>query len=281
MRRRLIGRTWIGRMVRSLLLFYLVLNALVFYLSEQFIFQPQPASYQDSAAILKLTTADGAKISAIYWPNPQAVYTLIYSHGNGEDLGDLDERLTLLKQIGFAILAYDYRGYGTSDGKPSERNAYQDIDAAYHYVTKTLNIPPDRILLYGRSVGGGPSIDLASRQPVAGVILENTFISVYRVLTSLPIFLFDRFNNIAKLDAIKCPVLLIHGDRDQVIPSFHSRVLYQRLKTPKQFFTVEGAGHNNVVKVAGNRYKQAVSDFVRCVNQYQSQSTCASRSHPL
>ncbi|MFT0787543.1 alpha/beta hydrolase [Synechococcus sp. H55.10] len=229
--------------------------------SEQLIFLPRPASYQDGDAILKLTTADGLQISAVYLPNPAATYTLLYSHGNAEDLGDILPRLRKLQQGGFAVLAYDYRGYGTSEGIPSEAGAYKDIEAAYAYL-RDQGIPPGRILLYGRSVGGGPSVYLAAQKPVGGLILESTFVTAFRVLTRIPLLPFDRFDNLSRIAQINCPLLILHGTQDRLIPFWHAEALYQAARDPKRLVPIEGADHNNLLQVAGERYLPILHQFV-------------------
>ncbi len=229
--------------------------------SERLIFLPRPASYQDGDAILKLTTADGLQISAVYLPNPAATYTLLYSHGNAEDLGDILPRLRKLQQGGFSVLAYDYRGYGTSEGIPSEAGAYKDIEAAYAYL-RDQGIPPERILLYGRSVGGGPSVYLAAQKPVGGLILESTFVTAFRVLTRIPLLPFDRFDNLSRIAQINCPLLILHGTQDRLIPFWHAEALYQAARDPKRLIPIEGADHNDLLQVAGKRYLPILQQFV-------------------
>src|SRR5215813_12301269 len=122
------------------------------------IFLPPPATYRDAAETLHLTTTDGTRLSAVHLANPHADFTILYSHGNAEDLGLIAPLLARLREWGFAVFAYDYRGYGTSRGTPSERGAYEDVDAAYAFLTRTLGVPPGRIIAYGRSVGSGPAV---------------------------------------------------------------------------------------------------------------------------
>jgi len=177
------------------LLGYLALNIFAFFYAERLIFLPRPRSYQDSPEILKLTTLSGEQISALYLPNPTATYTVLYSHGNAEDLGRIRQRLEHLKTLGVSVFAYDYRGYGTSQGTPSEQNAYQDIESAYRHLTVTLVISPNHIILYGRSLGSGTSVEIASREPIAGLILEGPFTSIFRIVTRIAILPFDRFDN--------------------------------------------------------------------------------------
>ncbi len=260
------GEFSLKRMIRSAIFIYACFCIWAYFYTDRMIFLPQPSTYEDTQDILKLTTANGVSISAIYLPNPQAKYTILYSHGNAEDLGDGLPLLKELRDIGFSVFAYDYQGYGTSQGTPSERNAYKDIDAAYNYLTQELNIPPNRIIAYGFSVGGGPSVDLAARKPLAGLIVENTFISAFRVVTHIPIVPFDKFDNINKIKNVRCPVLVIHATADQVIPFYHGQKLFAAANEPKQFLSIEGAGHNNLRLVAGERYVQALREFVELVS---------------
>ncbi len=261
MKQWLVGELSWTRLLKSIAFIYGCVAVFVFFYADRLIFQPQPASYPDSQNILKVKTVDGEMISAIYLPNPAATYTLLYAHGNAEDLGQILPALLDLQQMGFAVFSYDYRGYGTSQGNPSERNAYRDIDAAYQYLTTTLNVKPQQLIVYGRSVGGGSAIDLASHQPVAGAIVESTFTTAFRVLTRIPLFPFDKFSNIDKLDRLNCPLLVIHGTDDEVIPFAHGQQLFAAAKEPKQFLWVDGAGHNNLRDIAGDRYSTALQQF--------------------
>src|SRR5215469_4022610 len=149
---------------------YLALLIVAYFWSDGLIFQPHPSSYRDDAGILKLTTRSGKRISAMYLPNAAAKFTLLVSHGNAEDLGDDRYWLDDLRQAGFSVLAYDYEGYGTSEGKPSEQAAYDDEDAAYEYLTSTLHVTPERIIIFGKSVGSGPAVHLAAARKVAGLV---------------------------------------------------------------------------------------------------------------
>lgn len=170
--------------------------------SDRIIFQPPASAYRDTGATVKLKSRDGVQISAVYLPNPQATYTILFSHGNAEDLGTLAFELEDVRAMGFSVLAYDYHGYGTSSGKPSEQNAYEDHEAAYDYLTQVLQVPADRIIAHGRSLGGAMAIDLASRKPVGGLIVESSFLSAFRVLTGYPIFPFDKFRNLEKISQV-------------------------------------------------------------------------------
>ena len=246
---------------------YLVLVILSMTALDKFVFCPHAASYPDDSSILKLTTRNGVRISAMYLPNPSARFTILFSHGNGEDLGDVRGDLWRLNALGFAVLGYDYQGYGTSEGTPSERHCYMDIDAAYEYLTGPLGVPPQRVILYGRSVGSGPSVDLATRRQVGGMILESAFTSVLacsRLAGALPR---DAFRNIDKIGSVRCPVLFIHGRRDWTVPFRVGRALFEAAPGPKRCLWVERAGHNDVERVGGERVNQAIRDFAAWVEQ--------------
>jgi abhydrolase domain-containing protein 17 len=257
----LIGELSWKRLLKSVLFVYSGVGIYVFFYSDRLIFMPPPTSYSDTSEILKLTTSNGDRISAMYLPNPSATYTLLYAHGNAEDLGKILPILENIRSIGFSVFSYDYRGYGTSEGKPSEHNAYQDINAAYQYLTQNLDIPATHIIAYGRSVGGGSAIDLASHQPLAGLVVESSFVTAFRVMTRIPIFPFDKFANMAKIDRVNCPVLVMHGTADEVIPFWHGQQLFEAVQTPKQALWVENAGHNDLSDVAGDRYVKALQEF--------------------
>jgi hypothetical protein len=262
LRQLLIGDFSWQRLVRSIIFVYVAIGVWGYFFSNSLIFQPQPATYSDTSEILKLKSANGELISAVYLPNDAAKYTILYSHGNAEDLGDMLPVIQEIQAMGFAVLSYDYQGYGTSGGQPTVSKSYQDIDAAYHYLTETLGIAPNQIIIYGRSVGGGPSVDLAARQPVAGLILESTFVSAFRALTQVPLYPFDKFENLAKIKQVNSPVLVMHGTEDEVVRFWHGQALFAAAQEPKLSLWVEGAGHNEVMWVAGDRYSAALRDFV-------------------
>ena len=250
------------RVLRFFVLLYVGLLLFGFFFSEGMIFAPQRPSYRDDGSIIKLSTADGAKISAIYLTNESARFTILYSHGNAEDIGDVRPALEALRSTGFNVFAYDYHGYGTSEGKPGERNSYRDIDSAYGYLTNSLRVTPSDIIVFGRSVGSGPSVDLASRRAVGGLIIQSGFVSAFRVMTHKSIAPFDRFNNLAKIKKVKCPVLIMHGTADTVIPLWHGEKLFEAANEPKQIVRIEDANHNDFNEVAGPKYFEAIRDFV-------------------
>src|SRR4028119_2140519 len=263
LRRVLLGEFTFKRLMRSLILIYAFFCLYVFFIADGKIFLPQASTYQDTSDILKLTTADQIQLSAVYLPNPASTYTILYTHGNAEDLGDIQPVLQQLRNTGFSVFAYDYRGYGTSQGTPSERNAYRDIDTAYNYLIQQLGVSPQRIIAYGRSVGAGSAVDLASRKPLAGLIMESAFTTAFRVIVPFPILPFEKFRNIDKIKKVKCPVLVMHGKADDTIPFHHGQQLFAAAKEPKLSLWLDEAGHNEVMWVAGDRYSGTLRQFAQ------------------
>ena len=247
---------------------YIGLALFAFFLSDSMIILPHPSSYQDSAEILKITTVSGKKISAVFLPNPAAKFTLLVSHGNAEDLGDDRYWLDNLRHAGFSVFAYDYEGYGTSEGKPSERAVYEDAAAAYEFLAVDLKTAPDRIIIFGRSVGAGPAAYIAAKRPSAGVILQSPFVSAFRVLTRFPLLPFDKFPNHKYIRHIHSPVLIMHSRGDSVIPFWHGRKLFELANQPKHSFWATNADHNDLDLAQG--YTEAIQTFAATLSKTEA-----------
>lgn len=265
-----VGEFSIKRVLRSLILIpiavYFGLFFLAWFFPYKLLFRPQPSLYRDDQNIIKLSTYDGQKISAKFYPNENARYTILFSHGNAEDIGSIESFAANIRDSGFSVLTYDYRGYGTSDGSPSEKKSYADIQAAYEYLVNTKQVSPDRIILHGRSLGGGPSTELASKNKVAGLILESTFTSAGRVLTNFRLFPFDIFDNLSKLQNVTCPILVIHGKKDKTISFQHGETLFNSARSPKKYLWLDKAGHNNVFSVGRDAYLDSLKSFAAILN---------------
>lgn len=236
----------VRRVLTFLAVLYTGLAIYAYFFTDRQIFLPHAASYRDTSDLIKLTSTSGTKISAVYMPNASAKLTLLMSHGNAEDLGDLHGWLEQLRHAGFSIFAYDYQGYGASGGRPSEQHVYDDELAAYDYLTKQLHTPPSQIVVYGKSVGSGPAVYLAAHRPVAGLILRSPILSAFRVVTRVPLLPFDKFPNYKEIGKVHCPVLIIHGTADQLVPVWHGQKLYDLARPPKYSLWVEGADHNDL-----------------------------------
>lgn len=247
---------------------------------DSILFQPPPPSRLKENKIIWLRTALGHKIPAFhieYVSKSQqtAPITLLYSHANAEDLGCIYPWCKYLsRQLNVSIFAYDYTGYGlaTEEGKPCEAQCYADIDAAYDYLRLRLYIPAEQIVLYGRSLGSGPSCYLAAETSVAhdeptvgGLILHAPFLSVFRiVLESGCTLMGDQFPNVDYIPNVETPTLLIHGKVDKVVPSHHSQTLYDKMqeeyRTPPLF--IDEMGHNNVQLVVRDIFLDHVREYL-------------------
>lgn len=250
----------------ALVVVYLCVAALVYFLADRLIFLPPTSSYAPgSLPIIHVPTDDGARIAALHLPHPTARYTLIHSHGNAEDLGHLAGILEMVRDAGeVSVIAYDYRGYGLSTGgPPTAAAATRDLETVYLWATRELGVPAERIILHGRSVGTGPAVELAAREPVAGLVVESGFVSAFRVMTRVQLFPFDRFPNLRHMRDVRAPVLVVHGTEDEVIPFSHGQRLYEAAPEPKRRLWVEGAGHNDLVQTAGGDYWTALQEFTR------------------
>jgi len=254
--------------ILCVVIIYICLFLFAFFYSDKMIFVPERLNYKDPADIIKLKTANNETIVASYLNNPQAKYTILFSHGNTHDLGSAMGMAKDLYNMGFSVFLYDYLGYGLSSGKPSEQNSYLSINAAYDYLTQNLKIKPSNIILYGHSLGAAVSLDLAVRQPAAALILQGPFISAFRVKTRITLIPFDKFNSLAKVVKLKMPLMVIHGTNDKTIPFWHGKKLYDTANTDKYFYVISGAGHSPDLDTA--EYKQEIQKFLKLIRKQRS-----------
>ncbi len=257
----LFGEFSVKRMICSVIFVYVCLLAFVYLFADRMIFLGRDSGYGEGEAIVKIEARDGTQLAAIYLEEPNSEFTILYSHGNAEDIGDLRDFFELFVDKGYSVLGYDYRGYGRSEGRAAEKNVYEDVEAVYEYLVRDLNTPPEEIIALGRSVGTGVALQLACEKELGGLILESAFVTAFRVITRVPLAPFDKFRNIDKIKGVGCPVLIIHGKDDRVIPFWHGEKLFKEANEPKLKFWVDGAGHNDLFWVAGERYWEALKEF--------------------
>lgn len=246
------------------LMFYSCVNNMIFY--------PPACSYQPSTHIVKIPVTENQHIAAFYLPPQNATdLVVLFSHGNAEDVGHNIDFARDYHLHGFGVLFYDYRGYGLSPGRPSERSTYEDIEAAYNFLITDQHIAPSRIIAHGRSVGSGPSTYLAQKHPLAGLILESPFVSAFRVVTRVPLIPFDKYNNLARIKNIHCPVLIIHGTQDTIVPFWHGQKLYNAAHDPKMNYWVQAANHNDLLDFATD-YWPTLADFKNRIEKHNQES---------
>ncbi|KAL8229260.1 hypothetical protein R6Q57_014160 [Mikania cordata] len=204
---------------------------------------------RDGVDVLKLRTKKGNEIVTVHIKHPKASATLLYSHGNAADLGQMFELFVELSlRLRVNLVGYDYSGYGQSTGKPSECNTYADVDAVYKCIKEKYGVKDDQLILYGQSVGSGPTIDLASRIPdLRGVVLHSPILSGLRVLYPVKrTYWFDIYKNIEKISLVNCPVLVIHGTTDEVVDHSHGKQLWELCKNKYEPLWLTGGGHCNL-----------------------------------
>lgn len=246
------------RAVRAALVAYLVVLLLMLFLENALIFFPSkypdgnwsPSSLQPEDAWF--AAADGTKLHGWYLPceDPRAV--VLFAHGNGGNLTHRDEVLKKLNyRLRVSVLIFDYRGYGRSEGSPSEQGVLQDARAAREWLCQRTGLKPADLVLMGESLGGAVAVDLAASDGARGLILENTFSSLPDVAAHhyrwLPVGMLmrSRFDSASKIARYHGPLLQIHGDADTIVPIRYSRLLFAAANEPKRFVEIPGADHND------------------------------------
>jgi len=233
---------------------------------EKFIYFPAKGDVGTSPGEdVWLTTSDGVKLHAWYFPHPQAKATILHLHGNAGNLSDRRDLVRDLQALGVNVMAVDYRGYGRSDGTPGESGLYLDARAAYDWLlTKTS---ADRIVVHGESLGGGPACELASTVPCGGLILQSTFTRApdmaSRVLPFFPGFLVrTKFDNLAKVSRISCRKLFLHSQADEMIPFQMGETLFAAAAEPKENTWFTGCGHNEMSISRAKKYYGRIAEFL-------------------
>ena len=247
---------------------------------RRYVFQPKPWKLGDRAARSKLPiedvelrTSDGVSLHGWLIPAQDPIATLLWCHGNSGNLADQLEHLAELNRRHLSIFIFDYRGYGQSNGVPSERGLYRDAQAAYTYLVDERHIDPKRLVLYGRSLGSAVVGDLAMRRPAAGLILEAPMSSIREVVRAhygnWPVeqFFDSDFNLVGRMPRIHMPVLVIHGNRDEVVPLSLGQRVYLAANPPKSLYLIQKAHHNDTSLVGGEPYFERIVGFVRQVTR--------------
>jgi fermentation-respiration switch protein FrsA (DUF1100 family) len=193
--------------------------------------------------------------------------TVLFLHGNAGNLSHRFEKLEILRALGVDVLIIDYRGYGRSEATPNELGTYTDAQAAYEFLTGQLKRAPRTIIVYGESLGAAVGVDLASRVPTGGVIIEAAFTSVGDVgqglFPYLPVrwLVRNKYDTLEKIDRIAAPLLILHSREDEMIPFRHAERLYAAARDPKQLVALRGS-HNDSFTISSNAYRNALKSFV-------------------
>jgi fermentation-respiration switch protein FrsA (DUF1100 family) len=227
-----------------------------------------------------LTTSDGVKINGwfvlatespiashqpplINRPSP----TILFFHGNAGNISHRLEKLGIFRGLGVDTFIIDYRGYGRSEGVPNEEGTYRDAQAAYAYLTKTLNREPKTIVVYGESLGAAVAVDLAENHPVGGVIIEEAFTSVgdvgQKMFPFLPVrwLVRNKYDTLSKMGRLNAPLLIFHSRDDELISFRYAERLLAAAREPKQLVELRG-GHNDAFLTSATTYRSALQQFL-------------------
>ena len=226
---------------------------------------------------VQLAAADGVRLHGWYCtprvgrggalePVP-AAHTLLFLHGNAGNISHRYEIIGDLVKLPVNVLIIDYRGYGKSEGRPSEEGLYADARAAWDYLTKTRGLAPRQIVIFGESLGGAVGVDLASKVEAGGLIVQSSFTSIAdmaaEVLPFVPRFILrTKMDSLSKIGRVACPKLFIHSEADEIIPYRLGRRLFDAAAAPKQFYEVKGAPHNLTNTIGGAPYYEALRAFI-------------------
>ena len=271
-------RTSLVRKAARILIWILALGgglSLVFYsIQKKMIYHPWPdleatpdrvgLQYED----VFLDASDGVRIHGWYVPAPEARTTLLFLHGNAGNISHRLDNVRRLHRLELNVFIVDYRGYGRSEGTPDEQGLYRDARASLAYLQGRPDVNPDRIAVFGRSLGGAVAVDLCSRQDCHKLILESTFTSTADMARSIiPFFplarlLTERFDSEGKIARIRAPLLQFHGTHDEVVPFRLGERLHRAAPEPKRFVPIPGAGHNDTYERGGAWYFETIRAFL-------------------
>jgi uncharacterized protein len=229
-----------------------------------------PAELELGVRRVELTASDGVRLVAWAMPaDSSSGYWLLICHGNAGNISEAGRpyHYAGLRALGLSLFAFDYRGYGESEGVPTEQGLYRDADAAYRYLRDTLGVPAERIVVFGHSLGSAVAVELVSRLPAAGLVLDGALTSVIERAQEMfpyaPVrwIAASRYSSIERVGALTIPKLFLHARADDVIPFAHGRRLFEAAAPPKTFVALQG-GHGDTFEVDSAAYFGAIRRFV-------------------
>ncbi|UCD09111.1 MAG: alpha/beta hydrolase [Dehalococcoidales bacterium] len=255
---------------------YVLIGLYLFLFQSKFIYFPEvpgrtvletPGNIGLAYENISLETANGEKIIGWFVTANNSRGVLLFCHGNAGNISHRLDSIRIFVELGLSVLIFDYRGYGESEGKPSESGTYQDAEAAWNYLVKERHINPEKIIIFGRSLGGGIASYIASRFSPGMLILESTFTSLPDIAAShfpyFPIKLITKikYPTAEYLSRVNCPVLIIHSRDDEEIPFSHGQNLYEIAADPKVFLTIQGS-HNQGFIDSSSSYEEGLDMFI-------------------
>jgi len=265
--------------VLVLLVFYLAFLITIYFMQDRMIYFPEreilitPTDIGLTYEEVSLHTKDNVTIAGWYIPAAHEKGALLFCHGNAGNISHRMESISIFHNLGLSVLIFDYRGYGNSEGKPSEKGTYLDAEAAWNYLLEVKQKSPDRIIVFGRSLGAAIAADSALKQRPAGLILESSFLSVpdmgRKYYPWIPVRLLSKYDYATrdKIQSVTCPKLIIHSPDDEIVPFEHGKSIYEKALQPKEFLQIKG-GHNEGFLLSGDRYLEGLKSFVhQCLKE--------------
>ena len=259
--------------IATLLLGYGALLVFVYFSQARMLYFPSrqveasPADIGLSFDQVTLGTQDGLKLSAWYIPSDGAKGFLVFCHGNAGNISHRLDSIRIFHQLRLNVLIFDYRGYGMSEGEPTEKGTYLDAEAAYDFLVNTKGAVPSRVIIFGRSLGSAVAAELALRRRAGALIIESGFTSVpdlgKKFYPHLPVRLMSRFHyeTIRKVGRLGLPKLFIHSPADEIIPYEQGRRLFEAAAGPKEFLEIHG-DHNEGFLLSGDTYINGLGKFI-------------------
>ena len=263
----------IAFVLTGLLLGYALLVAFVYLRQAKMLYFPTrqieatPANLNIPFEEITLQTSDGVHISAWYIPSPQARGFLVFCHGNAGNISHRLDSIRLFHEMDLSVLIFDYRGYGKSEGEPTEKGMYLDAEAAYDFLVNVQGAAPSRIIVFGRSLGSAVAAELAMRRTAGALIIESGFTSVpdlgRKFFPHMPVKLISRFHyaTIDKVGRLHLPKLFIHSPDDEIVPYAQGKSLFAAAAEPKEFLTIRG-DHNGGFLLSGYSYLDGIGRFL-------------------
>jgi fermentation-respiration switch protein FrsA (DUF1100 family) len=259
--------------ISGLVLVYVLLIAYVYVKQGSMLYFPLKEIEATPLAIgldyqeVTLRAKDGVDISAWYVPAENARGFVLFCHGNAGNISHRLDSIRIFHGLGLGVLIFDYRGYGRSKGSPDEEGTYRDAEAAWDYLVNPLHVAPEKIILFGRSLGSAVAAEMALRKHAGALIMESGFTSVPDLGSNfypyLPVRLLSKYHyaSIKKVGKIKIPKLFIHSPADEIVPYEQGRRLFESASEPKEFLQLTG-GHNEGFLLSGESYIKGLKDFL-------------------
>jgi hypothetical protein len=271
------------RMVFRILVLLLIAGGLLLVLEKHLIYFPMRAHDVTPAGLglayeeVALVTEDGVRLHGWFLPVKGSRRSVLVCHGNAGNVSHrLDRALLIQSRLKLDVFLFDYRGYGASEGSPDEEGTYRDARAAYRWLV-AHGIGPARVVLFGESLGSAVALQLALEVEARALVLESPFASIPEMARAvypfLPLWPFvrTRYDNVAKVGRLRMPLLVLHGDRDEVVPFAQGRRVFDAAPEPKKFLAIPGASHNDTYVVGGQAYWQALRAFLEGLPDWKVQ----------